>query len=156
MVEPEKATFGEKIRYLRRVKKLSQTRLGELAFGLSGAAAQNRIKQIEHGERKFNPEEVVSLFDALGEDLNNYDKTPGRSVRAYRPKNARGFSRAVVEKFPAAGELLTKIEIAISRKDNEKLKAAMVECAAELVYGLNKIDDKYEYTITKRTKNWTK
>ena len=57
-------TLGERIRYFRIKKGVTQKYLG-VQIGLSAASAEVRITQYENGSRRPKPDRIIKLANAL-------------------------------------------------------------------------------------------
>lgn len=69
-------TIGEKIRYFRMRRKLTQQELGE-KIGLQGTSAGNRIAQYESGYRSPKSDRLEAIAEALGVSPDDLSPTTG-------------------------------------------------------------------------------
>lgn len=63
--------LGQKIKYLRTIRKLTQQDIAEKMF-----VARNTVSQWETGERKMSAEQLIKFAQIVNVTLDYFDETP--------------------------------------------------------------------------------
>lgn len=128
--------LGKKIRYQRKIKKLTQAELGSRAFGVSKSIGQTRIKlfELEKG-RAPTDQELHKICLALGIDFATLKQSPedkNDKLKSPCSRNECLIQIAADRYFP---ELVPYAEMCVNamRQDDEDLLMRIVESLAKKV-----------------------
>jgi hypothetical protein len=137
--------IGGKIRHQRKKAKLTQAKLGSLAFNVSESIGQTRIKNLElHYVKKIYDHEIKAICKALKISAEKLLTGPSIVVKPKRPLDGLHIPQSVIDENPKLYNYL-KICLLAIEIDNLSLMLKTVDSAKAFLeekLGINAINQK--------------